>query len=291
MKELFKLMTEIGAVGADTEINLDYSGAKFTHPFFTLPLLLLIRNKNQNEGFSIKIDNQFFNHSVASYMESISFPNMLTCDNKPLEEIESILESYSQKTYIPLINFPIGDDPHTNVVRDKFISHLNRLIRNIVEMDQINALYYMIDELISNIVHHAGRDKGYILAQNFPTKGYVDICIGDIGRTLLESYQQFENNRYGITTHSEAMHAALSGKSTKGGIDRGYGISTSTKMLCEGMNGRFFMFSGNSFTYINAHERDITEIKIPKVYWEGVLICMRIPHKTGTEFNYIDYTE
>ncbi|NGF55392.1 hypothetical protein G5B00_02605 [Parapedobacter sp. SGR-10] len=97
--------------------------------------------------------------------------------------------------------------------------------------------------------------------------------------------------RFGVSLSISQIGGFVSGKSTKGGIDRGYGISTSTKMLCEGMNGKFFMFSGNSFTYMNATERDITELELPHVYWDGVIICLRIPNKIAPSFNYINYLE
>lgn len=294
INELFKLSSNISSIGKGEEIIIDYSEARFTHPFFTLPLLMLIKSKNK-AGYDINLTTHFANNSVNSYMEQIFYPDILACEEKLPEEIMEILNRYKKKSYIPLISFPIGTDLPTIEIRDRFINHLNNLIFEIVqttEQPQLKAaLSYMIDELLSNIVHHAKEDNGYIFVQNYPTKGYIDICIGDIGFTLLESYESFDNNKHQVQSHKHALEAALSGKSTKGQIDRGYGISTSTKMLCEGLNGNFFMYSGNSFAYINSTQKDIIEIQIPDVFWQGVLICLRIPSTIPQNFNYINYLE
>lgn len=292
--EIFKLIKEISTIDIEENIHIDYSKVDFTHPFFTLPLLLLLKNKKK-EGYNIDLSTNFVKASVQSYMDNIFYPDILACEEKSAEEITDILNRYRNKNYIPLISFPIGTDLTTIEIRDRFISHLNNLIFDIIkttEQPQLKtAISYMTDELLSNIVHHAAEDNGYILAQNYPTKGYIDICIADIGRTLLQSYETFENNKHQVENHKNALKAALSGKSTKGQIDRGYGISTSTKMLCEGLNGSFFMFSGNSFASINAQQKDIIEIEIPGISWQGVLIFLRIPSIIPANFNYINYLE
>lgn len=46
------------------------------------------------------------------------------------------------------------------------------------------ALMYLIDEAVNNVLHHAHDDKGYLLAQFYQSKGYIDIVIADIGRIL-----------------------------------------------------------------------------------------------------------
>lgn len=87
------------------------------------------------------------------------------------------------------------------------------------------------------------------------------------------------------------MEAALAGKSTKSNnIDRGFGISTSKKMLTEGLNGKYFMMSGN---VLNIHTSEINNVvELPEtILWQGVYVCLRIPVVPKAGFNPSDYYE
>lgn len=61
--------------------------------------------------------------------------------------------------------------------------------------------------------------------------------------------------------------------------------------MCDGMKGKFFMFSGNAVTYISSQQKEISNIELPGVNWDGVLICLRIPNQIPPKFDYINYTE
>lgn len=296
ISSIIELMDEINKKGIEEDIVLNYSEAKFTHPFFTLPLLLLKKNLNTHYGYNISISKEKFkNGFVNEHMTTIHFPEFLRCEEMSIEEIGFVLKGFENKSYLPLIQFPIGGDMETISVRDTFIQHLKNLVCKITDIDSYPGLkspiLYFIDELLSNIIHHAKFDNGYIMAQHYKTKGYIDICIADIGRTLMESYQEFENNKYDISNHKSALESSLKGKSTKGGIDRGYGISTSINMLCKGLGGRFFMFSGNAFTVQEEEKSDIIETNLDHIFWKGVLICPRIPCDVPKGFNYLNYLE
>lgn len=294
MGKLFELQVQIDNTEKDIEILLDYSKASFTKPFFTLGLLLLIK-QYEGKRAPINLQSEIENQSVAGYMSNISFPHIIHCDKTNSDSVKSLLEKYKNKTYIPLLSFPIGSDDETSRIRDIFIGHLNSLLRGFVNVgtnyNLLSALLYLIDETIENIIHHAYRDNGYIFAQFYPTLGYLDICIGDIGRTLLESYTDFKDNAYNVTNHLEAMKAALQGKSTKlQDISRGFGISTSTRMLTEGMNGKYFIYSGDTFCYISAEKNEIYNTK-GDFNWQGVLVCLRIPALVPQDFDYYKFAE
>jgi len=278
------------------KIILNYSDAKFTHPFFTLPMLLHTKNLNTHYGYNISVSNEKFkNDFVNGYMNMIGFPEFLSCEDRPTEEVYDILKKFESKSYLPLIQFPIGRDQQTTQIRDTFIQHINNLICKITKIDNFKGLktpiLYFVDELLSNIVHHANFDHGYIMVQYYKTKGYIDICIADLGRTILESYQQFEDNKYDVEDHKEAIEHSINGKSTKGGVDRGYGISTSINMLCKGLGGKFFMFSGDSFTFQDDEKSDIIVSNVEHVFWKGVLICLRLPCDVPKDFDYLKYLE
>ncbi len=294
MGKLFELQMRINEINPDEEITLDYSNAAFTKPFFTLGLLLLIK-QCEGKRAPITLNSEMANQSVASYMTSISFPSIIHCDQKTSGDVLRLLENYRHKTYLPLLSFPIGNDLETSRIRDIFISHINELIRGFIKVGKNynlhSAIIYLVDETIENIIHHAYYDQGYIFAQFYPNLGYLDICIGDIGRTLLESYVHFNNNAYNVTNDIEAMKSALSGKSTKlQHISRGFGISTSTQMLTKGMNGKYFLYSGDTFCYISSDKNEIYSTK-GDISWQGVLVCLRVPALVPEGFNYSNYAE
>ena len=115
--------------------------------------------------------------------------------------------------------------------------------------------------------------------------------IADIGKTLLESYQTSEKHRGDVLTENQAMEAALAGKSTKStNVDRGFGISTSKEMLTSGLNGKYFLWSGNVF---NIHTSEINNVvNIPnEIRWQGVYLCLRIPVIPKPGFNLYDFVE
>ena len=72
--------------------------------------------------------------------------------------------------------------------------------------------------------------------------------------------------------------------------NRGYGISTSKRMLVEGMKGAFFMLSGGAFHRYENGTNDYIDLA-DQFYWHGTIILLRIPTKMPEGFNYIDYLE
>lgn len=92
-----------------------------------------------------------------------------------------------------------------------------------------------------------------------------------------------------VLSHNDAMKAALEGKSTKSEtIDRGFGISTSKDMLISGLNGKYFLWSGNVLNIHNAEINDI--VNLPQsINWQGVYLCLRIPVVPKQGFNPYDY--
>lgn len=130
--------------------------------------------------------------------------------------------------------------------------------------------------------------NGWIMAQNYPTKGFLDVCIADTGDGILESYKK--TKIFNISTDAQAINKAINGLSTKEqGNTRGYGLKTSRKMLVEGLGGMFLLFSGNSFYIWNTNIETIFS-DIP-YKWKGTIVAVRIPHAIPSNFNYTNYLE
>lgn len=264
----------------DTEHVIDFSCTTFVSPTFILPLMVYAKGCGKTIHFT----------NLSSYMKLLHFGEGLLSDQMRKMEFAAYMEVYTRKTYIPVINFPVNTSQEDE--KNSILSTIESIIaRQIGLKPNINlGLKYMIGEMVDNIAEHSYSDRGYLFAQAYPVKKYMDICIADNGITLLGSYQRMEGNE--IATDLEAMQAANRGISTKNlpnAENRGYGIITSRKMLIDGLEGQYIMISGSAM-YIRNKDVDQFVALPDEIYWKGTIIALRIPY-VNQDFQYINYVE
>ena len=117
----------------------------------------------------------------------------------------AFMERFSKKTYIPIIAFPADSNNDekeaiSTVVENMIISQ-SHIAPNVAQ-----GIKYMVAETLDNITEHSESPIGYIFAQAYPQKGYLDICLADQGISLLGSYKKVPNNE--IIDDFEAIKAA-----------------------------------------------------------------------------------
>lgn len=109
--------------------------------------------------------------------------------------------------------------------------------------------------------------------QHYPRKNSLDICVADDGISIPGTYDEF-----GIeyADDVDAVRKALRGISTKpdAGHERGYGLRTSTKMVCEGLRGSILLSSGTGTLYKNRSEDPTAEL--PDQQWPGTVFAARL---------------
>lgn len=275
---MLSIMSQIEQAGHE-EVVIDFSNTRFISPVFILSLLVYTSTCGKN----IRILN------MTEYMKTIHMNGGIKPDELRRSEFQAIMEGYSKKTYIPVINFPAqrnNDDKEgiLTVVENLIIKQLN------IKSNVAGGLKYMIGETIDNITEHSDTDRGFIVAQAYPVKGYLDICIADRGITLLGSYKKLQNNE--IEGDLEAIQAANRGISSKKlpeAENRGYGIYTSKKMLIEGLNGQYMIMSGSAL-YMKSRSLDEFFVLPDGLKWSGTIVALRIPYQVAA-FNYINYIE
>lgn len=265
----------------DSSDVIDFSQAEFVTPTFIIPILVYIKKSRKN----ISLEN------VDGYLKSISL-STYGVNSGAMRKLEfaAYLERFSKKRYIPLISFPAANDR----VEDK--NSIMSVIESIIirqsglKQNIVSGIKYMLGEIVDNISEHSRSEYGYILAQCYPASRYIDVCIGDTGITLLGSYSQLLD--YDINNDGEAMLAANSGISTKNlpeAENRGYGISTTRRMLVDGMSGQYMMVSGDT-VYVNT-KAGSGYFELPYgIRFEGTIIALRIPY-WNDEFEYVNYIE
>ena len=265
---------------AEKSITLDFSEVRFVTPLYVLPLVVFLNGCDKD----VTITN------ASAYLQTIGFTKGMYPDKMRKSEFLAIMEKYSHATYIPIVSFPATKDNDDE--KDAILSTVETIIvRQLgITANVATGLKYMLGESIDNIIQHANSERGYIFAQSYPHKGYLDICIADSGITLLGSYQTLQNNE--IESDLEAIQAANRGISTKNlpnAENRGYGIITSKKMLIDGLGGSFIMMSGNALHLYNSENRKFVETP-SNIRWNGTIIALRVPY-INKNFQYINYIE
>jgi hypothetical protein len=282
LRSLMGVLEQWSQLHKEVEIVVDLNDVKFVHPFFILPLCALCAGAHYS-GTKI---NYELHSNIESYLKVIHFPlgfDALTNENWKLH-----LLTYSSKTYLPACKIPVSGN-HTTIREQLLTTFENILLRQLTLQGQIiTAVKYLISEAIDNIVDHSGTGNGWIMAQHYPQKGYIDICITDTGTGILGSYQKAGITK--ITNDSKALEYAINGKSTKQITEtRGYGIDTSRRMLVEGLNGKYVLFSGRAI-YIYTHELEqITPLQ--GFGWQGTLLALQVPVEAPVNFNYTTFLE
>jgi hypothetical protein len=289
IRELLRVWGEI-LNNIHEEIVIDLSACRFCNCCLLLGLYLL-QKKLSKEGVRISININCGNSAFASYLELTSFKNSLNPDTLSVDEMEAKFNYYRDRTYLPLLDFPVADNQTD--IREKLLSFLTQNIHSKLTLDpqMKSVVSYQITEAVNNICDHSHASRGYLFLQYYPRKKLMDIAIADMGVSLLGSY--IMNGHEGVKNHVEAMQSALNGESTKLEKNRGFGIRTSRNMLVQGLEGRYFMMSGNAFLNSRPGIEDSIGVfpEKPGIQWNGTFIALRVPVNTKPGFDYTKYLE
>lgn len=274
---MLHLMPQIESCSDDV-VELVFEGREFFTPLFVLSLIV----------FCSKCGKRFRVQNLPGYLQTIKFGELgLQPDKMRGSEFIALMQKYLTKTYIPIINFPAKSDSRDGIITtvEQMIINQSSIPNNISQ-----GLRYIIAESLDNISDHSESKRGYILAQVYKQKGYLDLCIADSGITLLGSYKKLNNT--GIASDLEAIQAAqkrVSSKNVDGIESRGFGISTSRRMIVDGMGGQYLMLSGNAI-YMLGKGYDNYYSFPSGLRWNGTIIAFRFP-LNKPDFNYTKYFE
>ena len=274
-----RIMSQIEGT-VDQAVTIDFNDTRFISPVFALSLIIYLSRCGKQVSYK----------NVPDYLERIEFGNGgIKPDMMRQTEFLAEIEKYTTKTYIPIIDFAAGRNSDAKEAVSSIIENI--IIQQLsIQSNVANGLKYMIDEILDNITEHSESDRGYIFAQAYPNKGFLDVCIADRGVSLLGSYKKLLDNE--ISSDIEAIKAANRGLSSKNLPDaenRGFGIRTSKQMLIQGLGGQYLMISGSSL-YIKTLNLDSFYSMPHGLRWNGTIVALRIPYHSAS-FNYINYIE
>lgn len=289
ISKLLDILAAVNKAGYQTPKQFDFSECKFFSPFL-LAGLSCIYNANLKNNDAISIIPPSTN-SINEYLNTICFPSGFAYNPNEIENFQTLFAPYHTKKYIPIIFFPATKTGNNSIVREKILSAVNSIFKTQLNLGGgvLQAIYYMIDELTQNITDHSQCDSGIIFAQFYPSKNYMDICIVDNGIGLLQGY--INSGKYTVATHEDAVNLAIKGKSTKDLPEsRGFGLSTSRKMLVEGLKGKFLLFSGSAMFVQTVEKEEILSVE-SDYKLNGCYIALRIPTFNNKEFDFYKYIE
>lgn len=252
------------------KVQFDYSQLRWACPLLVLPISAYIQ-ATQSQIFMNNCD-------IKSYLDTIGFPAGVDS----VSDFERAMQA--NKSYIPIsvLKKDIGAG------RERLESMFATILYNQLKTSFTgirNAIYYPIGELVTNIFEHSHQNTGFLFAQSYPKKDYLDICIVDRGRGLQRSYQEDKNV---IFSDEDAISEVMKGHSVKSTVERGYGVWTSKRVVCEGLGGNFILVSGSAALISNRDKDKL--VKLPDFYWQGVIIAYRMP-KPLADFDISRYVE
>ena len=236
-------------------LEFDFSKIDWLFPLLVLPLGAYInttKSAYRAEG------------DVRSYLNAIKFPDGINSVSAFQKEMQL------KKNYMPISVLLKDKEPDREQLESLFSGMILKVLDSVLGTS--NAVYYPIAELVTNIFEHSKQKSGFIFGQFYPKKNYLDICIADRGRGFAATYKQ----ELGLdVSDSEAIVKVMKGKSTKPSKERGYGVRTSKRVVCEAMNGEFVILSGSS-ALVSAKKSERL-VSLPGFHWQGVIVAYRIP--------------
>ena len=269
---------------SDTDNVLTFEEGAFATPLFLSALLA--RKFDPLASRRIELDVR------SSYLCTICFDKGgISTDD--LDDIEEYLESYRDKSYIPIMRFPLlGERSRANVT--SVGSAVANLLRSRLDLNGriFTGVNYLISEILDNVIEHSFSHGGGIVCQDYARKGYMDICVFDNGVTIPGSYRRaklLDDRSTDAQALQTTINRRLSTKNTAGSVNRGFGISSSRQMLVHGLQGEFLIFSGSALYVSTPREEKV--FPLPNhLGLHGTIVGLRIPRFVD-DFNPSDYYE
>lgn len=242
-------------------LNFDLSLLNWVGPLLILPVSAYINGTRS----SCEINDS----PIKFYLERISFPKGVSS----ISSFQQQIQKY--KSFIPISILKKEAGAERERLEALFAEKIYKTLGNVSGTQ--SAVCYPILELVGNIFEHSKKDTGFIFSQFYPQKNYLDICIVDCGRGFAKTYKEEKGLKL---SDIDAISEAMRGNSVKPEKERGYGIWTSKRIICDVLKGGgFILISGSAGLVAESKKERL--VSFPNFYWQGVIIAYRIPKPSG----------
>lgn len=243
--------------------SIDCSPLDWVSPLTLLPLAAYIHTKKKMVA------------GLGSYLQTVRFP----------DGADQIGGFQMGQAYLPIARFATKSIPHV----EQFTNHFAQIVLQSLGPageHLRNAWFYAIAELVTNIAEHSQSSLGWLSAQYWPAKGFLDAVVLDQGRGFRKTYEEAYGKTY---THQEAIRLALEGRSVKNDIERGKGLHTTKNLVTQSpINGKFLIISGNCGYYADSQKQ--TWLNLGTWQWDGAIVAFRI-NRVNKPVNIYPYVE
>lgn len=258
-EHLLALYNCFKGVDAHEKVKFNLNALTWASPLVLLPICAYAHNTESEVDYG--------GSSIKAYLDSVGFPRGVNTISAFQQQVHMF------KSYVPISILRKKDREERERLETIFLGMICKALGNITGAE--SAVYYPVSELVTNIFDHSKKDEGFAFGQYYSSKSFLDMCIVDCGRGLKSAYQE----ELGLSlSDEESISKALEGFSTKKDKDRGYGIRSSIKVVCEGLGGGFIFISGSA-AFISIGTRNAM-VTLPNFHWQGVIIAYRMPKPT-----------
>ena len=225
-KQLDSVYLPLSAIGRNDKVVFDLSPIKFVKPPALIGLLVLIESltrKPADQRPNIMITAPTDKH-VLDYLLKINFVGTLQAMGgwKITGKLPSKI-SRKIRPVIPISRFKTANDIENIAIKmsEIFQTDLSGL------STLLQPCHVIFSELADNVIHHAGSDGGYILAQQYSYRNgpMIDIAVGDAGMGIPSSLRNNSKIAGLFTDDRSAIALALKDQVTRfDDPHRGFGL-------------------------------------------------------------------
>jgi hypothetical protein len=232
---------------AQTSMIVNLSSVRFLTPTTLLPLSIMLRKRCEGRQYKLILPS---NPDVANYLD--------------LMTKESGMDTLNKSTYLPVVSIPKDQSKGQPILR--------KIFQLGGDPGGKNAFRYLVGELVDNIYQHSKFDNGLVMAQQYPKKHVVHLCIIDDGITIAGSLREA-----GMPLEDDqAIVDALQGASSKKSNERGKGLGTTFGLTVRGYEGSMLVVSGKGALYRGLGQQQRFQLS-DRYKYEGTLISISIP--------------
>lgn len=211
-----------------------------------------------------------------SYASRLDFYKLLGIKNTELFYRRNSDGNFIEITQMSISGAGTSDSQLVNKIIKIFESHYK------VEKSVLSTLNFCLWEIIDNIKNHSnGNHKYTFVAQYFPKKEEIRLCISDNGIGIFNALTKTQGTRFSYLTAKEALEKCTELNVTDG-KGEGYGLY-SYKNFVKANKGHLVIYSGSYYQDVSEKHDFVKRGE----YWQGTIIYNKIKTKNRVNLNQI----
>lgn len=247
--------------------DIDFTGCDFVYPSGVVPLLARVK-----QGSSKQINITGLTADLNNYMARMNFHELLGL------EYQSGGRNLSNSRFVEIYHF--GKDSDHNSIDHKYLEVADCIVKDLPDQvkDSVGRLLeFCISEIVDNARVHSDSNNCFLMAQNYPSKKFVELCVADTGIGMQESLN--------TKNHEQALINSINpGEKGLNSPGAGNGLYLSSKLVkfAQSDKSKLFILSGDSYLEIGNNS---TFLRYSRLFWQGTIVVLRISYDISIDFD------